>query len=536
MQRRGFIKLSAGMSALTAMPFGKLAFAKDQVSSSPIQILSAGSYQTLEFTGDNIDKPHDGLWNPDGVAAKQGGWPRPTEHVDLAIIGGGISGLLSAYYFADRKPIIFESDVKFGGNSKAEKLNSSIFSIGAAYIIKPEQDSELAKLLVELGLDKLGRVEQSEDTHLFFKNRLFKDFWKGVTDPNALDQFAKVEQALQKVYDESYPDIPWDNSSDITWDQLKILDSISFKKWLLDQFSELHPHVEEYFQLYAWSSFTASIDEISAAQMLNFITAEIDGVLAFPGGNAAISQKLYDRIPQKQLRPNSLVIRTEIKQDKVFLYFLDKDNVLRCTTANQVIMACQKFVAKRICIDMPEDQKSAIQKMTYRGYIVANAVYGKKVNSPGYDLYCLEGEVPENPMAMKPSPRGFADIVMGNWAIQDSSNETVLTIYRPLAYDGARQFLFADGAHNKHLKFVEQALLPYESALGLDRSDLKGIRMTRWGHSLPVASVGFIAKGYHQIVNRSIQDKIFFANQDNWSNPAFETSFSAVLSLKDQLK
>lgn len=535
MKRRSFLKATAGAGILASAPLKNI-FANASISNtSPIQPVLSGQYQSLDFNGDNIDKPHEGLWNPDGVAQKQGGWPQPSEHLDLTIIGGGVSGLLSAYYFAERKPTIFELDNKFGGNSKGEKLNSSIFSIGAAYIIKPEEDSELASLLKDLGLDTLGRVEKSEDTKTFFKTQLYQDFWKGATDPKAIDQFTKIEEALIKIYNESYPDIPWDDSSAVNWEDMKALDSISFKTWLDQQFGKIHPHIEEYFQLYAWSSFTASINEISAAQMLNFITAEFDGILAFPGGNSAIAQKLYDRIPAKQLRANCLVIRTEIKEDKVFIYYLDPQNKLQCVTANQVIMACQKFVAKRMCVSMPEDQQKAIQKMLYRGYIVANAIYDKKVESPGYDLYCLEGNVPDQPMALQPSKRGFPDIVMGNWAINDESNETVLTIYRPLPYDGARQFLFSEGAHNKHLKAIDQALPMYEKSLGLDRKDLKGIRMTRWGHSLPVASVGFIASGLHEIVNRPIQDKIFFANQDNWSNPAFETAFGSVLSLKDQL-
>lgn len=148
------------------------------------------------------------------------------------------------------------------------------------------------------------------------------------------------------------------------------------------------------------------------------------------------------------------------------------------------------------------------------------------VKSAGYDLFVQQGSYPEAPSAMKPYKQGFADVIFADWANHDRSKNSILTLYRPLSYDGARQFLFSPMAYqNNKKKFLDEleTLLP---ALGLKPTNVSGIRMTRWGHSLPLAEKNWIASGQPEIVSRSIEDKIFFINQDNWVNPSFEACFS----------
>src|SRR6185312_2478387 len=90
------------------------------------------------------------------------------------------------------------------------------------------------------------------------------------------------------------------------------LDNQSFTQWTAATFGRVHPHVEELFREYCWSSFGADMDEISAAQALYFLCSDLQTIAAFPGGNAAIAQALYQKLqgalPDGSLRPNCLVI------------------------------------------------------------------------------------------------------------------------------------------------------------------------------------------------------------------------------------
>src|SRR4051794_23526038 len=53
----------------------------------------------LSFSGDQPDQAHSILWNKEKFISSIGGkLPKPTRHVDVAVVGGGISGLMSAYF------------------------------------------------------------------------------------------------------------------------------------------------------------------------------------------------------------------------------------------------------------------------------------------------------------------------------------------------------------------------------------------------------------------------------------------------------
>ncbi len=185
--------------------------------------------------------------------------------------------------------------------------------------------------------------------------------------------------------------------------------------------------------------------------------------------------------------------------------------------------------------DLPQVQYKQMQNLLYRGYIVANVFFEKPISPIAYDLFCLEGNYPEAPRPSKPEPRAFADFIFGDWANNQKTSQGVLTIYKPLPYDGARQFLFSPMAHEKHFKKIEEEIKAFLPNLGINQ-EIVGIRLTRWGHSLPVAQKNLLRSGYLESMNTPVGGKIFFANQDNFANPAFETAFAAASLVAKEIK
>ena len=544
--RRDFIKLSAFAALALAIPKKSSAILKRFIptglsNTSPIQALNMDQFQSLEFNGDNIDRPHDILWNLDGYLAKKGGIPVPTEKRKTVVVGGGMAGLISAYELRHLDPVVLEQDKYFGGNSRGEKYNDSIYSIGAAYITIPDTDSEIELFLKDIGLYEDLKHETSEETKFSFKNKLMADFWKGVTDPARAHEFVAMEAELRRIYNEAYPDIPWSNGSAISFEEYVYLDSITFEKWLELRFGKIHPHIAEYFQLYCWSSFNGSIEELSALQVLNFVTSEVDGVLTLPGGNAAITQRLFEKIQAStttgSLRAGAFVLKIQKKSnDLLWVTYEDSAGVIKTIETQACIVASPKYVAKLIVHDMPLDQIKLMDALQYRGYLVGNAIFNQPFKSKSFDVYCFEGSKPEMPAAMRPVKRAFSDVCFGSWAQDDQTQNGVLTVYKAIPYDGGRQFLFNPDAHNKHKKIITEELRNFTATVGLSFADIKGMRMTRWGHSLPVASRNLIGSGHLEKMSRPVAGRVFFANQDNWANPAFECSFAAALAAISEIK
>jgi protoporphyrinogen oxidase len=531
----GYALRANATSLLASSNFANSPSQAENENDNPIQNVELSKSSSLDFNGDNINRPHDILWNIDGYVAKKGGIPAPSVFTKIVVAGGGMSGLLSAYHLKHHAPILLEQDNVFGGNSKGENFDGSFYSIGAAYVTIPDEGSDVEKFFAETGIAEKLKHESDTDTSVNFKNKLMKNFWQGASDPENADQFIMVEKELRRICEEAYPDIPWVEDSAISFEELCALDAISFDEWLTKTFSVVHPHVREYFQAYCWSSFGGSIDELSAAQVLNFVTSEVDGVLALPGGNSYITQTLHTQLksdlPQGHVLSEAFVLRVKIQDSgKVWVTFESKEGNLVTVECDQVICAFPKFVAERVVADIEAERIKAIDFIPYRGYIVTNVILDSAVKSAGYDIFCLNGKMQETPSPMKPPKKLMTDVVYGSWAQNDEVNYSVLTMYRPLPFDGARQFLFSPFSHQKHLIQSQNEITEFLKTVNISMDMVKGYRLTRWGHSLPLARKGLIADGTVAKLIAPIQNKIFFVNQDNWVNPAFECAFSESLT------
>lgn len=363
-------------------------------------------------------------------------------------------------------------------------------------------------------------------------------FWQGVTDPQNAAEFSRVFEKMIEIGQTSLPAIP-PSSERAKRDEFNKLDSTSFTTWLGQTFGKIHPHIEELFREYCWSSFGADMDEISAAQALNFLCSDLQTIAAFPGGNAAISQALYDKLlttlPDCSLRPGCLVVDVvNAPSGGVRICYEGQDGNLRTIQAKACVMTSPKFVSKILVTGMPDSQTDAIESLDYRAYVVANVLVKTPVKSPGYDLYCLQGTVPHDPQ-QDTAARVYTDATFSTWTQHDQSPHGVLSLFRPYAYDGGRQELYGSGAFPKLMADFKKAVPDLVQSLGVDPADIAAIRLTRWGHAIPVARTGLIAKGTLEAASAPV-GRIFFGQQDNWANPCFETACISGKAAADQAR
>jgi hypothetical protein len=541
LDRRQALKLltGAGVSLYLAPRFDVFAWADekssflDEVSSIDRTI---GEVAPKIWFADYPDTAHKVLWDKAGyVASLGGGSPKPSVSVPLVVIGGGISGLTSAYLLRNYKPIVLEQAPRFGGNSKGQSWHGIDHSIGAAYFIKPESDSDIGRLMHELGINSMWKVK-SEEGPVSFGGTIYNDFWNGEPageDAHAREQILKLGNYFRKVNqgeELTYPDIPITDPEILEY--IKGLDAVNFKTHLESIVGEPLVHqVEAVIEQYCWSSLGASSVDVSAASALNFYASEFGEIVVFPGGNAAVAARLLEKIstalPRENLRTNSLV---QVVNDGVIVSYRNEGGDAVAIHAQAVVMACPKFIMGKILADIEPERYAAVKRLRYNSYIVANVCIKGGGKAPFYDLYMLgDGEVDTSDVRASANKKKVTDVIFANYA-NPVAGSTVLTLYRPLPYEGARGELLASDSYGRYReefeKQIRESILPL---LKIPIENMVDLRMARWAHPLPVASPGLIAEGVVDLLRKPFRKRVFFVEQDNWALPAFETAVTEAL-------
>lgn len=538
MNRRDFILSSLAGTSLALMPgLGRAhsffpTLPPDEWDMAPLERMNR--YEgSSEIEGDTHDEAHEIFWDKDGYVRKKGGVPRVSAHYDVVIIGGGLAGLSAAHQLKNKKILLIEGHPRLGGNAKAQAFGNSYVSQGSAYVTVPEEGDEIDSFYRDLGLKSRFRQVDHLEEAVMIGGKPVRHFWQGESAPAFAQEFLRAKAKFKEIYENNYPELPiWDNSSSGRT-YFNSLDTLTFSQWIDRELKGTHPHLIEFINLYCWSSFSAGAHEISAAQGLNFLSSDLAGTQVLPGGNGLIAQAIYEKLKKRSkvtLLSSSFALDVQSAGGKSIVCYKDRNQKLQTVSARHCIVSSPKMVAKKIISTLSRPQEKAMSDLSYRAYLVANVLLKKKISSPGYDLFTMKGSVPVKPHE-ESRDRVFTDIVFADWANRDSSDKSILTLYLPLPYTMAQQYLFVPGLYEKYQQRILNSLSLYLSGQGLSHSDVAGIRLVRYGHALPLAKVGGVSSGLFERASASIDGTIHFSNQDNWGNPCFETSFGSALEV-----
>ena len=304
--------------------------------------------------------------------------PPSSRRVEVAIIGGGPSGLICAYRLRDRDIVLIEKEPIVGGNARTDIWQGIPYAAGA---ITTAGSSPCMKLYEELGLQPEPMRRSGGARPYVVDGKLYSDIWQdGLDSLVTASVRRRVLESRQMLLE-----------LDLTARKTE-LDRVTLASVL----APYGPEVKDWYNdLLAW--FAGTCDDYSGyagallarSQMGHDLSvlyperASSDKSYSFPGGLAvaarALGQKIEESGPNR-LISDAVVYRIAHERDGVAISYLHGP-VPVTIRASVAIVAAPKFIARHIVADLPAGQKEAMGRFRYTPFLVAGVCTRARISS-----------------------------------------------------------------------------------------------------------------------------------------------------------
>jgi len=419
--------------------------------------------------------------------------PAPTRHLPIVIVGAGGAGLFAARELGDLDYLMLEREPMVGGNATGGNWRGVPYSAGTSY----NNNADLLAIAREVGvaMRPIDSVDGAVVQDTFIPEFLTKGLDRAPWPQAAKDGFRR--------YLETY------GTYDVEKDAER-LDNIPLDEILKDY----PPQVREFIDAFGPNSWggrvadTSAYVGIEAAQWMGGIEPHrYTGDEGFGGLTRALGERVAAR-GAGRLVTGAAVVRVEEKDGKVLVAYAPPGapedlTRLECVSADTVIMAAPKLIARRLVAGLPDDQKKAMESIRYIPYIVANLCFDGVVHESCFDTNILGSPVMSD-VVCADFPR-----LRGQGA---RDRPTVLTCYMPLTEDD--RVLMLDDEEVKKRAFA--------ALDGIDRwfpgaaAKCREIAIRLRGHPMHLSTCGMITR-IGPAARRSL-GAIHFAGTDGIGN------------------
>ncbi|MBK7862506.1 MAG: FAD-dependent oxidoreductase [Archangiaceae bacterium] len=424
-----------------------------------------------------------------------------TATCDVAVIGGGPSGMTAAWRLRERDVMLLEKEPRLGGSCLLDEWQGVKMSTGGAFYT--ETETALVGLLKELGVE--GTRVKGADS-LVIGGQPVTDFFRDGADRLPFPQ--RVRDDFKRSRDE----------------MLKLYRTRPKEELDAQRFSDLlKPYAPELTQF--WNRFGPSNWGGGASETSGYVGAEAyswagdseDPRRTFPGGLGGAAEALAAKLTPKlgsRVKTQVSVYRVETEgtgaKAKVVVRYLENGEP-KALRAGAVILAVPKYFARHVLTGLDPARAELLKATRYAPYPVFNVCLKSAGPEPAYDNWFLD--------------EPFTDFISADWIVHagrgPAERKTALTVYHPLP-EAQRVLLLADEAV---LAMADGVAAGLEKHFPGTLEKIEEIRIFRRGHPMFIPTPGHL-----KVVERVAAPvgPVFFAHSDSSYFPAFVSAVEAA--------
>jgi phytoene dehydrogenase-like protein len=337
--------------------------------------------------------------------------PKPSRHLPVVIVGGGPAGLVAARALGDRDYIVIEKEDWAGGNATGGEWRGVGYSSGTSY----NNAADVKTLAAELGVRLLpiASVDGAIVQDTFVPDFLTTGLDRSPYPPRVRDGFRKFFDTYAH-YDVER--------------EAERLDNQPFAEVL----KAYPPELRTFFDSFGPNSWAGRVEDTSA--YVGIQAAQWAGGLEperYTGeqGFGLLTHALGERVKASgagRLITGRTVLQVRPDGERVLVAWTaagDAAAPVECVSADTVIVAAPKFIARHLVAGLPEEQRAAMGHIRYAPYMVANLCFDGVVHESCFDTNVI-------------GPEPISDFVCADWPSRRGQGKadrpTVLTLYMPL--------------------------------------------------------------------------------------------------------
>ena len=532
MNRRGFVKLLGTAAVGTILTRSLIACGRK----NPIHVTIVGADFKRGHSVRQVQKPTHF---------------QQTIQVKNIIVGGGISGLSTAYHLnelGEKDFLLLEMNAEIGGNSSALKTPYSWAPKGAHYLSLPNEDNFpmiafMQKHKLITGVEEGKYVyNESQLCHAPNERLLYRgQFQEGLVPEYGLseksmeeiEQFFSWMRSLKLVVDKNGKqqfNVPVSRGAFEM--HIEDLDKITFSAFLKEK-KVTNSELLWFLDYCCRDDFGAGMDKVSAwagvhyfaARKANPFNADPTSVLTWPEGNFHLSKLLANSVQDKIVKDEVVHEIIETAENVVVHAYNPIKKTWTKYIAEKAVAACPSYVSKHV-LKSENWPATFFDGFTHFPWFIGIVTVKK--------LPKTKNGVPLAWDNVKYGTKGLGYVSNRHQELSKMEGPLVLSVYLTLdemeAAEGRKHLFSMDEA--EMLKRVIDELKGIHPEI---EEEILSVDIQRWGHGMITPVPGALKKqlAFKELTAKS--KRVFLAHTDYASYSIFEEGFDAGFQAANNL-